>query len=78
MQGKQLHRNLTNINLEDNYRQAVENLGYDLNQIYHEEPEQGLGTSGLGRLSVCILEGLTTMEIPIIGYGIRYNYGSFI
>jgi starch phosphorylase len=53
------------------------NLGYDLDKIYELEPEQGLGMSGLGRLSVSIMEGLTTQNIPAIGYGIRYDYGSF-
>ena len=73
-----MHRNLANIDLEANFRQALANLGYDLNEIYEEEPEQGLGMSGLGRLSVCMIEGLTTMQVPAIGYGLRYDFGSFV
>ena len=78
MQGRQLQRNLTNIDLVGNFRQALENLGYNLDEIYEEEPEQGLGTSGLGRLSVCMMEGLTTLQVPVIGYGLRYDFGSFV
>ena len=78
MQGRQLQRNLTNIDLVVNFRQALENLGYNLDEIYEEEPEQGLGTSGLGRLSVCMIEGLTTLQVPVIGYGLRYDFGSFV
>lgn len=56
----------------------MNNLGFNLDEIYEEETEQGLGMSGLGRLSVCMMEALTTNNVCAIGYGIRYEFGSFI
>jgi glycogen phosphorylase len=53
-------------------------LGFpDINKIFDQESEQGLGMSGLGRVSVCIMEALTTHNVPAMGYGLRYDFGSF-
>jgi starch phosphorylase len=75
--GPHLENNLLNLDLTEQVRQAVINLGWDYNQIVEQEPEPGLGNGGLGRLAACYLDSLSTLSIPAIGYGIRYEYGIF-
>ncbi|MGI9245500.1 MAG: glycogen/starch/alpha-glucan phosphorylase [Steroidobacteraceae bacterium] len=58
-------------------REALAELGYDLERVAQEEIDPGLGNGGLGRLAACFLDSLATMDIPAIGYGIRYDYGIF-
>lgn len=58
-------------------RQAVCELGLDLDTVLAQEEEPGLGNGGLGRLAACFLDSLTTLEIPALGYGIRYEFGIF-
>lgn len=77
MPGRLLKLNLINIGLEDKFRFALKNLGMDLDDLYKEEKEQGLGMAGLGQFAYCTLESLSTLQRPAIGYGIRYSYGSF-
>jgi glycogen phosphorylase len=75
--GPHLENNLLNLQLTDQARQAVGNLGWDYNEIVDQEPEPGLGNGGLGRLAACYLDSLSTLGIPAVGYGIRYEYGIF-
>ncbi len=75
--GPHLANNLLNLGVEKEVRQATRELGYDLDAIVAEEEEPGLGNGGLGRLAACYLDSLATLEIPAIGYGIRYEYGIF-
>lgn len=75
--GPHLGNNLINLGIYDCVRQAVEELGLELDSLLAQEEEPGLGNGGLGRLAACFLDSLTTLEIPAIGYGIRYEFGIF-
>ena len=77
LMGPQLGNNLLNLGLEDPVRQAVEAGGQDLDQLIKEEEEPGLGNGGLGRLAACFLDSLATLEVPAIGFGLRYEHGIF-
>jgi starch phosphorylase len=77
LMGPHLGNNLLNCGLETPIRQAVSELGLDLDRVVDYEKEPGLGNGGLGRLAACYLDSLATMGIPAIGYGIRYEYGIF-
>ncbi|MEM5312435.1 glycogen/starch/alpha-glucan phosphorylase [Paraburkholderia sp. JHI869] len=75
--GPQLGNNLVNLGIEDNARDAMRALGQDLDELLALEEEPGLGNGGLGRLAACYLDSLATLEIPSVGYGIRYEFGIF-
>jgi starch phosphorylase len=79
--GPHLGNNILNLdvwgNTMDHTREALQNLGLDLDTILESELEPGLGNGGLGRLAACYMDSLATLEIPAIGYGIRYEYGIF-
>jgi starch phosphorylase len=75
--GPQLGNNLINLGIYENARQALSELGLDLDILLDQEEEPGLGNGGLGRLAACYLDSLATLEIPAIGYGIRYEFGIF-
>jgi starch phosphorylase len=75
--GPHLGNNLVNLGILEPARQAVARLGLDLDELLAEEEEPGLGNGGLGRLAACFLDSLATLEVPAIGYGIRYEFGIF-
>lgn len=75
--GPQLGNNILNLGILDNVKQAVEALGIDLYTLVQQEEEPGLGNGGLGRLAACYMDSLATLQIPAIGYGIRYEFGIF-
>jgi len=77
LMGPQLANNLLNLGLDAPFRQAVKELGLDMNSLIDQEAEPGLGNGGLGRLAACFLDSMATMGVPAIGYGIRYEYGIF-
>src|SRR5262247_4806806 len=77
LMGPQLGNNLINLDIYDQVRAAVEEVGLDLDQLIEQEEEPGLGNGGLGRLAACYQDSLATLEIPAIGYGIRYEFGIF-
>jgi starch phosphorylase len=58
-------------------REALAELGFDLDRVAQEEMDPGLGNGGLGRLAACFLDSLATLQFPAVGYGIRYDYGIF-
>ncbi|MGB9030859.1 MAG: glycogen/starch/alpha-glucan phosphorylase [Acidobacteriaceae bacterium] len=75
--GPHLANNLINLGIYDETEQAMRQLGLDLNVLVEQEEEPGLGNGGLGRLASCFMDSLATLDIPAIGYGIRYEYGIF-
>ncbi|UCD49629.1 MAG: glycogen/starch/alpha-glucan phosphorylase [Phycisphaerales bacterium] len=75
--GPHLANNLLNLGIMDQTRQAMTELGIDLDELFEQEEEPGLGNGGLGRLASCYLDSLASIEIPAIGYGIRYEFGIF-
>jgi starch phosphorylase len=75
--GPHLGNNLLSLGIIDNTRAAMRSLNLDLDAILGLEEEPGLGNGGLGRLAACFMDSLAALEIPAIGYGIRYEYGIF-
>jgi len=75
--GPQLGANLIALNIFNEMKQAVEELGFNFDEIMAQEEEPGLGNGGLGRLAACYIDSLATQQIPAIGYGIRYEFGIF-
>jgi len=77
LMGPHLGNNLLNLGITEEVRQAVRELGLDLDDLISCEDEPGLGNGGLGRLAACFLDSLASLEIPSLGYGIRYEFGIF-
>jgi starch phosphorylase len=75
--GPHLATNLINLGIYDETEEAMRKLGLDLDTLIEQEEEPGLGNGGLGRLASCFMDSLATLDIPAIGYGIRYEYGIF-
>jgi starch phosphorylase len=75
--GPHLANNLINLGIYDETEQAMKQLGISLNTLIEQEEEPGLGNGGLGRLASCFMDSMATLDIPAIGYGIRYEYGIF-
>jgi glycogen phosphorylase len=75
--GPQLENNLYNLNIYQQVKKAMSELGLNLDILIDQEPEPGLGNGGLGRLAACYMDSLATLNIPAIGYGIRYEFGIF-
>ncbi len=75
--GPHLARNLLNLGIWEQARQAVEELGCNLEFLQEQEEEPGLGNGGLGRLASCFMESMATLEVPTVGYGLRYEFGIF-
>ena len=77
LMGRALGNNLLNLTAYDEVREALEELGLDLNVIEDQEPDPALGNGGLGRLAACFLDSLATLNYCAYGCGIRYRYGMF-
>ena len=75
--GPQLGNNLINLGIWEQVKEAVSRHGLKLEELLEQEGEPGLGNGGLGRLAACYLDSLATLEVPAIGYGIRYEFGIF-
>src|SRR3954466_5173377 len=75
--GPQLANNLLNLGITHATREALSELGYDLDELIAQEEEPGLGNGGLGRLASCYMDSLASVEVPAVGYGIRYEFGIF-
>ena len=77
LMGRALGNNLINLTFYDEIKEALAELGFDLNVIEDQEPDAALGNGGLGRLAACFLDSLATLGYPAYGCGIRYRYGMF-
>jgi starch phosphorylase len=75
--GRSLANNVTNLLLDPIAKQAVKEKDLDWPGLLDEEPDAGLGNGGLGRLAACFLDSMATMQLPAMGYGLRYEYGIF-
>ena len=75
--GRALGNNLINLTFYDEVKEALEEIGLDLNTIEDQEPDAALGNGGLGRLAACFLDSLATLGYAAYGCGIRYRYGMF-
>jgi glycogen phosphorylase len=77
LMGPHLGNGLVNLGLWDVAQEAVSSVGQDLVTLLGQEEEPGLGNGGLGRLAACYMDSLATLNVPAIGYGIRYEFGIF-
>ena len=75
--GRSLANNITNLLLDPMAKQVAAQKNLDLAELIEQEPDAGLGNGGLGRLAACFLDSMATMELPAMGYGLRYEYGMF-
>jgi starch phosphorylase len=75
--GRSLSNNITNLLLSPLVSDAVKEASLDWLGLLEEEPDAGLGNGGLGRLAACFLDSMATMQLPAMGYGLRYEYGMF-
>ncbi|MEA1987879.1 MAG: glycogen/starch/alpha-glucan family phosphorylase, partial [Pseudomonadota bacterium] len=75
--GRSLTNNLLNLGVESETQQAMYDLGLDLEEIEEAERDAGLGNGGLGRLAACFMDSCATLQLPVMGYGLRYEYGMF-
>ncbi len=75
--GRSLNNALLNLGLHDAVTEALASLGLKLDDVLNEEQDAGLGNGGLGRLAACFLDSCATLQLPVIGYGLRYEYGMF-
>ncbi len=77
LMGRTLNNALLNLGLEDTMRNGLSRLGLQLEEMIDVEVDAGLGNGGLGRLAACFLDSCATLQLPVMGYGIRYEYGMF-
>jgi starch phosphorylase len=77
LMGPHLGNNLINLGIFDTVKECMTEMGLNFEQLLAREQEPGLGNGGLGRLAACFIDSLATLEVPAIGYGIRYEYGIF-
>ena len=77
LMGRAMGNNLINLTEYDEVKEALDELGFDLNVIEDQEPDAALGNGGLGRLAACFLDSLATLNYAAYGCGIRYRYGMF-
>ena len=75
--GRALTNSLMAVNLYEPFKQALQDLGIDIEETRELEPDAALGNGGLGRLAACFLDSMATLGLPSYGYGIRYDYGMF-
>jgi starch phosphorylase len=77
LMGRTLSNAMINLGINDAVSQAMHDLGLDLEELVDAEPDAGLGNGGLGRLAACFIDSCATLQLPVTGYGLRYEYGMF-
>jgi starch phosphorylase len=77
LMGRALGNAMLNLGIEDDASKALQSFGIEMEEIAEAEHDAGLGNGGLGRLAACFLDSCATLQLPVIGYGIRYEYGMF-
>jgi len=77
LMGRLLRNALLNLGIDKETAEALNRIGLDLEDVCEQERDTGLGNGGLGRLAACFLDSCATLSLPVIGYGIRYQYGMF-
>ena len=75
--GRSLGNHLLNLGIENNSKEAINKFALDMEDIIDQETDAGLGNGGLGRLAACFMDSCATLTLPVIGYGLRYEYGMF-
>lgn len=77
LMGRALGNAMLNLGIDDSATKAMHDLGIALEELVESEPDAGLGNGGLGRLAACFIDSCATLQLPVTGYGIRYEYGMF-
>lgn len=75
--GRSLSNAMLNLDMEESVKKALLEFGADLEELESEEKDAGLGNGGLGRLAACFMDSCASLQLPVVGYGIRYEYGMF-
>jgi starch phosphorylase len=75
--GRALSNHVLNLGLDEASREALQGFGQTLEAVAELEPDAGLGNGGLGRLAACFMDSCATLDLPVMGYGLRYEYGMF-
>ncbi|MGR8929064.1 MAG: glycogen/starch/alpha-glucan phosphorylase [Gammaproteobacteria bacterium] len=77
LMGRSLSNAMLNLGIDDEVSQALYNMGLEMEELLESEPDAGLGNGGLGRLAACFIDSCATLQLPVMGYGLRYEYGMF-
>jgi len=77
LMGPHLGNNLINLGIYERVKECMTELGFDFEELLQQEEEPGLGNGGLGRLAACFIDSMATLQVPAVGYGIRYEFGIF-
>ncbi len=77
LMGRTLSNAMLNLGINDAVENAMYDLGIELEELIESEPDAGLGNGGLGRLAACFIDSCATLQLPVTGYGLRYEYGMF-
>ncbi len=75
--GRALSNNLLNLGINNKIKEYLDEMGLNLNEIEELEEDAGLGNGGLGRLAACFIDSCATMDLPVVGCGLRYKFGLF-
>jgi len=77
LMGRTLSNAMLNLGITDEATQAMHDLGIEIEELVDRELDAGLGNGGLGRLAACFIDSCATLQLPVVGYGLRYEYGMF-